>query len=324
MSTYINLLNSGQLENRVKLLNEKLKSCSLCPRNCGVDRIKGELGFCRSDSKVLIANYCDHHGEEPAISGKNGSGTIFFANCNLKCVFCQNFQISQGKDNSSFTEVTPAQLSDIMLELQNKGVHNINFVSPSHYVAQITEGVYFAAQKGLNVPLVYNSNGYDSFDSISLLDGIIDVYLPDIKYASNMYARKYSVAKNYVESARKAIIEMYRQVGNLQLDENQLAVRGLIIRLLVLPNDISETIDTLEWIKANLSLDVTISLMSQYYPANHADKIPLLSRGINYREYKKVEDKLLDLGFTNGWLQGMEAPDYYRPDFEVPGHPFER
>ncbi|MFH0735680.1 MAG: radical SAM protein [bacterium] len=323
-NNYKNLYTSGELLNRVKIFNNKLANCALCPRNCGANRINGERGFCNSNDKILIASYCDHHGEEPAISGTNGSGTIFFANCNLKCIYCQNFQISQNKDLSNFKSWQPADLASCMIELQNKMVHNINFVSPSHYIAQIVEAVYLACAKGLNLPLVYNSNGYDNPESIKLLDNIIDIYLPDIKYASDVYARKYSVAKDYVVNARKSIIEMYKQTGNLALDKNGIAQKGLIIRLLVLPNEISETIDTLYWIKANLSTNVTISLMSQYFPSNKADKVPLLMRGINYNEYKKVEDKLLDLGFVNGWLQGMEAPDYYRPNFDTENHPFEK
>ncbi len=324
MYNYQKIYSSGELNNRVRIFNEKLANCSLCPRNCGINRINGIKGFCNSDNKILIANYCDHHGEEPAISGSNGSGTIFFANCNLKCIYCQNYQISQNKDLSGFKNWTPVELANCMIELQNKKVHNINFVSPSHYIAQIVESVYLACEKGLNLPLVYNSNGYDNPESIKLLDNIMAIYLPDIKYASDMYSRKYSAAKDYVINARKSIIEMYKQAGDLVLDENGIAQKGLIIRLLVLPNEISETIDTLYWIKANLSVNVTISLMSQYFPSNKADKVPLLMRGIKYNEYKKVEDTLIDLGFVNGWLQGMEAPDYYRPDFDLDNHPFEK
>ena len=321
---YTDLYKSGILYQTSKTLKSKLTSCNLCPHNCNTNRVDGNLGFCKTTDKILIASYCDHHGEEPPISGTNGSGTIFFANCNLHCVYCQNHQINQNKDLSGFSEYSAEQLAEIMIKLQSYKVHNINFVSPSHYVAQITEAIYFAADKGLNIPLVYNSNGYDSINSIKYLDGIIDIYLPDIKYASDTYARKYSAAKNYVSSSRLAITEMYKQVGDLVTDENGIAKSGLIIRLLVLPNDISETIDTLRWIKANLGTSVFISLMSQYYPANKADNIPLLSRKLNYREYQKVEDELIKLGFINGFLQGMEAPDYYRPDFNSDIHPFEK
>ncbi len=321
---YTDLYKNNKLLNIVNLLNNKLKSCDLCPHNCLVDRTSDKLGFCKSGKDILIASYCDHHGEEPPISGTNGSGTIFFANCNLHCIYCQNYQISQNKIKNAFASYSANDLANIMLNLQSQKVHNINFVSPSHYIAQIVEAVYLAAAKGLNIPLVFNSSGYDNPTSIKHLEGIMDIYLTDIKYANDNYARKYSGAKEYVKNARNSIIEMYKQVGNLVLDENGIAQRGLIIRLLVLPNDISETIDTLIWIKENLGTSVSISLMSQYYPANKASKVPLLSRKLRYNEYQKVEDKLIELGFTNGYLQGMEAPDYYRPDFNSENHPFEK
>lgn len=321
---YTDLYKSGKLFEISELLIKQLTNCNLCPHNCNANRLQGKKGFCKTGEEILIANYCDHHGEEPPISGTMGSGTIFFANCNLRCVYCQNHQISQSKNKNNFNENTPKQLADIMLHLQNKKVHNINLVSPSHYIAQITQAIYFAAENGLNIPIVYNSNGYDKPESIKYLDGIIDIYLPDIKYASNLYARKYSAAKEYVINTRNSVLEMYKQVGDLVVDYNGIAVRGLIIRLLVLPNDISETIDTLHWIKHNLGTSVFISLMSQYYPAHNAQKVPLLSRKLNYGEYSKVEEELINLGFTNGFLQGMEAPDYYRPDFESENHPFEK
>ncbi len=321
---YTDLYKSGKFLEISQILNNKLNNCNLCPHNCNVNRLHGEMGFCKTGKEIFVASYCDHHGEEPPISGTMGSGTIFFANCNLHCIYCQNHQISQNKTKNNFKEYTTIQLAEIMLNLQSKNVHNINLVSPSHYIAQITESIYLATQKGLYIPIVYNSNGYDNPESIFYLNGIIDIYLPDIKYASDLYARKYSAAKEYVKNTRKAVLEMYKQVGDLVTNENGIAISGLIIRLLVLPNDISETIDTLRWIKANLGTTVFISLMSQYYPANKADKVPLLSRKLNFREYQKVEDELISLGFSNGFLQGIEAPDYYRPDFERDAHPFEK
>lgn len=321
---YLKLFSSGELRNRMMTLNERLSNCTICPRCCEVDRTATNAGYCRSGEKAIVASYCDHHGEEPPLSGFNGSGTIFFGNCNLKCVFCQNFDISQDYGNMKKYEVSIEQLADIMMILQNiKQCHNINFVSPSHFVPQIVSAIYIAIEKGLRIPLVYNSNGYDSLDTIKLLDGIIDIYLPDIKYSNNTYARKYSGAKNYVQVSRLAIKEMYNQVGLLQTDENGIAQKGLLIRHLVLPNDISGTAESLKWVAENISNKVTVSLMAQYYPANHADKIPLLSRRIKEIEYDRALVAFEKLGFTEGLCQQLISSGHYRPHFFDGNHPFE-
>ena len=322
--SYLKLYSSGELRTGVLSLNEKLEICNLCPRKCGIDRNISDSGYCHSGRNAVVVSYCDHHGEEPPLSGFNGSGTIFFGNCNLHCVFCQNSDISQDYKNMNIYEVTAEQLADIMLYLQNiKNCHNINFVSPTHFVPQIIEALYIAVEKGLRIPLVYNSNGYDSLETIKLLDGIIDIYLPDLKYSDDTFARKYSGAKNYKHYSRLAIKEMYKQVGLLKVDENGIAQRGLIIRHLVLPNDIAGTDDCLKWIAEELSTKVTVSLMAQYYPANLSHKVPLLSRRLRQNEYDEVLSAFEQLGFTKGLCQEIISSDHYKPHFFEGNHPFE-
>lgn len=312
---YIRLLEIGELHSRAEAADSLLKNCTLCPRECGVDRTRDELGFCRSGYLPIVASYCVHHGEEPVLSGTKGSGTIFFENCNLKCVFCQNHQISQPEQSLKKNEVSFEMLADIMLELQAKGCHNINFVSPSHFVAQIIKAIAIAASKGLRIPLVYNTNAYDSLQALRLLDGIIDIYLPDTKYSDGNEAKEYSNAKDYVIHSRQAITEMKRQVGNLIVN-NGIAVRGLIIRHLVLPNDIAGSKDSLRFIKEEIGKETFISVMSQYFPTNRAGDFPLLSRPIGQREYEKVLELLDELSLENGWVQEYSSKDYYCPDFE--------
>jgi putative pyruvate formate lyase activating enzyme len=254
----------------------------------------------------------------------NGSGTIFLGRCNLRCVFCQNADISQHLISSDSYTCSPQEMARIMIYLQNeKKCHNINFVSPSHFVAQVIEAVYFAISLGLNIPLVYNSNGYDSLGTLRQLDGIFDIYLPDLKYAENAMARKYSAAKNYTDSARIAVKEMFRQVGLVQTDTQGIAKRGLIIRHLVLPNRISGSIATLEWIANELSPQLTLSLMAQYYPANFARKISPLARPLKISEYSEVLKVLEELGFENALYQELSAAEYYQPHFRKDDHPFE-
>jgi len=320
---YLDLFNSGELQKRLAKLNRILHSCTLCPRRCAVNRFEGREGYCRSGHLACVCSYCDHHGEEPPLSGLNGSGTIFFGHCNLHCVFCQNADISQHLRSIESYEYTPRRVAKIMLYLQNeKKCHNINLVSPSHMVPQIVEALSIACSYGLKIPLVYNSNGYDSLETLQLLDGIIDIYLPDLKYADDHYARKYSAAGSYVQTARDAIKEMYRQVGLLQVDEQGIARRGLIIRHLVLPNEIAGSPECLKWIALEISPAVTISLMAQYYPANFAARIPLLSRPLQYREYEKVLMAMEKLGMHNSLYQDLNAAHYYRPHFFAEDHPF--
>ena len=313
---YISLLEIGELHSRAEAADSLLKNCTLCPRECGVDRTKDELGFCKSGYLPIVASYCVHHGEEPVISGNRGSGTIFFGNCNLKCVFCQNHQISQPAQSLKKNEISFDRLADIMLELQAKGCHNINFVSSTHFSAQIIKAIAIAGSKGLRIPLVYNTNAYDSLQALRLLDGIIDIYLPDIKYSDDNEAKEYSKAKDYVRHSKQAIMEMKRQVGNLVLDNNGIAVRGIIIRHLVLPNDIAGSEDSLRFISEKIGKKTFISVMSQYFPTNRSAEFPLLSRPIRQREYEKVLELLDELGLENGWVQEYDSKDYYCPDFE--------
>lgn len=299
-----------------------LKDCTLCPRDCRVDRTGGKVGFCRSGYLPVVVRYCAHRGEEPALSGNRGSGTIFFGNCNLRCVFCQNHQISQPAQSLKGHEVTFERLAEIMLELQAMGCHNINFVSPTHFAAQIVKSVEIAASRGLEVPLVYNSNGYDSLQTLKLLNGIIDIYLPDLKYGEDGTAREYSKAKDYVGHARRAILEMKRQVGDLVVDSDGIAVKGLIIRHLVLPNDLAGSEASLRFIQEEVGGGAFLSVMSQYFPAHKAMRYPLLSRSIRVREYEKALEWLDRFGLENGWVQDYSSRDYYCPDFERE-HPFE-
>ncbi|MCX6001498.1 MAG: radical SAM protein [Chloroflexi bacterium] len=322
--TYITLYKSGELAARAVKLQEQLYDCNICPRACHVNRFENIRGFCGSGQLTSISSYCDHHGEEPALSGTRGSGTIFFHNCNLRCKYCQNHQISQGTDNLSRT-LSCKELAAIMLHLQNDlGCHNINFVSPSHYVPQIVEALCHAIPGGLHIPLIYNTNGYDSLDTLKMLDGVIDIYLPDLKYADNRYADEFSNCSNYVESSRPAIKEMYRQAGKLVSDESGIAQSGLIVRHLILPNDIAGSADSLRWLASDISKDVTVSVMAQYYPCFLAWQEPMLSRKITPAEYARVVEVLQELHLDNGWLQEIDSSEFYLPDFQRQGHPFSR
>lgn len=321
--SYIALYHSGELAERAAILHDRLFNCDICPRACHINRIAGEKGFCRSDSQIYISSYCDHHGEEPVLSGSRGSGTIFFTGCNLKCVFCQNYQISQLPDNKQ-KGLSTAELASIMLYLQDKlCCHNINLVSPSHFVPQIVEALLTAVPLGLRIPLVYNTNAYDSPDTLRLLENIVDIYLPDIKYSSDNWAVRFSHAVNYVDTSRMAIKEMYRQVGELVTDGN-IAVKGLIVRHLILPNGIAGSADSLKWLLENTSRHISVSIMAQYYPAYLAINEPLLSRKINRTEFDEVVELLKELNMENGWLQEMESADFYLPDFNSHGHPFQK
>lgn len=294
----------------VKVLKENLKECDICPRKCGADRTSGKRGYCRAGFDPLVYSYSPHHGEEPALSGRRGSGTIFFTYCNMKCVYCQNYYFSQ-LDNGQ--EVSIKKLAHIMIQLQKEGCHNINLVSPTHYVPQIVMSLDVAFTEGLNIPVVYNSSGYDSPEIIRRLKGIIDVYMPDMRYADDNMAKKYSDAIEYVRFNRDSVIEMHRQVGDLTLDGYGIAEKGLIVRLLALPNNISGTVESLRFIKESISSSTYLSIMSQYYPTfksyNHSE----LSRGITRQEYQNIVDAAKVLGLNNGWVQ--EFPDLIDPKF---------
>lgn len=331
---YIKLKQKGILSKRALLLDKLLEKCSVCPRNCQVNRKLNEKGHCKSGYNPIISSYSLHHGEEPPISGFRGSGTIFFTNCNLNCCFCQNYPISQlGNGN----EITIQKLSDIMIQLQEQGAHNVNLVTPTHFVPQIVMALCLAIDRGFKIPLVYNSGGYEAVSTLKLLDGIIDIYLPDMKYSDEGCSIKYSNAPAYPEINKKAVIEMYRQVGNLQFDRNRIATKGLLLRHLVLPDSIAGSEKSLKFISEKISKNTYISIMAQYHPAYEAsessesskpifgessesvksvmtgksvksvmtDNFSELSRRVTAREYNNVKTLAEKLGLNNGWHQEL-------------------
>jgi putative pyruvate formate lyase activating enzyme len=312
-----------ELSRRAERLTARLAYCDLCPRRCGANRLKGEMGFCRSGALPIVASYCAHRGEEPVLSGARGSGAIFFGNCNLRCVFCQNYQISQDPETQQNNGVTVERLARYMLELQGQGCHNINLVSPSHFVPQIVQALTLAVTRGLNLPLVYNTNAYDNVETLKELDGIVDIYLPDIKYAADDLAVKYSSAADYVTHARMAIKEMWRQAGKLIINNDEIAEKGVIVRHLILPQDIAGTALSLIWLAQEVSPDITLSLMSQYHPTHRAGDFPELSRHITPAEYDAALLALEEAGLENGWAQELAATTNYLPDFAREGHPFD-
>jgi len=321
--TYLGLYLSGELKRRAEALEIRLASCDICPRECHVNRLENEHGFCHSGYLPIVSAVCDHHGEEPAISGSRGTGAIFFGNCNMRCVYCQNYQISQDPGHQSSKEIDFYALAQQMIHLQNElGCHNISFISPSHFVPQLVRAVLEAVPLGLRVPIVYNTNAYDPIASLQALEGIVDIYLPDLRYASDTYAAKFSHTADYVTRAREAILEMYRQAGDLMLNDSGLAQKGLIVRHLILPNGLAGSRDSFTWLFKEVSPKVTVSIMSQYYPAHLAPQIPQLQRKISLPEYLDVLKLVDELGLENGWIQDMEAADNYLPHFDREGHLF--
>lgn len=288
-------------------LRDSLKACSICPRKCGVDRTKGKRGYCRAPFNPVVYSYSAHHGEEPVLSGKRGSGTIFFSHCNMKCVYCQNHNFSQ-QDRGE--EISTEKLSRMMLHLQKIGCHNINLVTATHFVPQILSSLEIALREGLKIPIVYNTSGYELADTVRLLEGIMDIYLPDMRYSDNKMAMKYSYAPDYVEHNRAGVKEMHRQVGDLVVDDHGIAEKGLIIRLLALPCDVSGTDSTLKFIRDEIGQNTYLSLMSQYYPTFKAHEYKEISRGVTRREYQNIVDAGRLLGLNNGWIQERSAgPD---------------
>ena len=290
---YLKLLISGELKERVKKAKKHLTKCNLCPHNCGVDR-KKELGFCRATDKVVISSYGQHMGEEAPLVGKYGSGTIFFGYCNMRCVFCQNCELSFGGEGKL---VSNEKLAEIMLILQNHNkCHNINFVTPTHFVANILEAVLLAAENGLTLPLVYNCGGYEKIETLALLEDVIDIYMPDFKYNLAERGQKYSKVKNYPEMVKKALKEMDHQVGGLKTNEQGIAYRGLIIRHLMMPGGLYDTKEVLKFIKEELSPDCMVNLMDQYYPTHKASKYEEISKRLSSKEYKQAVEYANNLG----------------------------
>jgi putative pyruvate formate lyase activating enzyme len=303
---YAALSASGELAARAARAHQHLADCDLCARYCRVNRLQGiEGAVCRTGERAVVHSFGPHHGEEDCLRGTHGSGTIFFSWCNLRCVFCQNWEISH---KGIGREVEPAELADMMLRLQAQGCHNINLVSPSHVVAQTIQAVAIAASQGLRLPLVYNTGGYDSLEALRLLDGIVDIYMPDMKYGDSTIARKYSKVRNYVEFNRAALKEMHRQVGDLVLDADGVAQHGLLVRHLILPENLAGTEQVLAFLAREISLDTYLNLMDQYYPCYRADENPPLDRPIHADEYRDALCLAERYGLTrldrrHGWRQ---------------------
>lgn len=302
----------------VLLMDElgKLKNCRLCPRLCGVNRQDGYTGYCKAGYNVKAARAMLHKWEEPIISGGSGSGAVFFSNCSMSCVFCQNYNISQQHEGK---EISIERLADIFLELQQEGADNINLVSPTHYAPQIISALKAAKSKGLNLPIIYNSNGYENVETLKMLEGFIDVYLPDIKYYSDSNSVKYSNAPHYFKFAAAAVLEMYRQVGSPVL-ENGMIKRGLIIRHLLLPGLLSDSKKIVDWISRNLPNSVYISLMSQYIPMYNAASFPEINRKVSVKSYEWLVDYCISQGLVNGFIQEYDSAEtVYTPDFKCQG-----
>ncbi|AGB19667.1 radical SAM protein [Thermoanaerobacterium thermosaccharolyticum] len=290
--------------------------CNICPRNCNVDR-STKVGFCGMLSEIKVAKAYLHEWEEPCISGSRGSGTVFFTGCNLRCVFCQNYKISQENFGIS---VSTEKLADIFMNLEKSGAHNINLVSPTIYIPKIKESIIIARNKGLSIPIVYNSNAYENVESLKTLDGLIDIYLPDLKYYSDETAIKYSKAPHYFEYATKAILEMYRQVGNPVFDDEGMMKRGMIIRHLILPGKLDETKEILKWISDNLPKEIYVSLMGQYIPYFKAYKYSEINKKISKKEYEEAIEYFFEIGLENGYVQDDEsASTNFIPDFDLKG-----
>lgn len=325
--SYLRLQREGILARRADELEKLLERCTICPRDCLNNRLKNEIAACYSGRLPIVSSYTAHFGEEPPLVGTKGAGNIFFGNCNLRCVYCQNYQISQTHKQQLKNEITHERLAEMMLELQKRGCHNINFVSPTHFVPQMVRSILIAAEQGLRLPIVYNTNSYDAVSALKLLEDIVDVYLPDLKYADDESGFQYSKVRSYKEFSRLALKEMYRQTGyDLVIDENGLLKRGLVIRLLVLPNDVASVEESVEWIRDELDPRVAISLMAQYYPTHQAEnnkRYVLLSRRIRESEWMKATSVLEKLGMEEGWVQEFDGSSYYyRPDFSDNERPF--
>ncbi len=293
---------------------KEIEKCEICPHKCKVNRTKNQIGRCKSKDTVKVALVSTHNYEEPCISGENGSGTVFFSNCNLNCVFCQNYEISQ---EGVGRETTIEELAEIFINQQKNNVENINLVTPTSYVPQIIEAIKITKENGLNIPIVYNTNGYENIETIKMLEGYVDIYLPDLKYFDNQLARKYSKIDNYFEIATKAIKEMYRQVGKAEFDERGIMKKGMIIRHLILPGQVQNSKDVLKWINDNMPKDVYLSLMAQYFPTYKAKEIKELNRKITKKEYEEVEKFLYSLNLDNGFIQELgEHEEEYVPKWD--------
>lgn len=295
---------------------EELKNCNLCPRNCSINRFE-KVGFCKSGAGIKAARAFLHRWEEPCISGENGSGAVFFTNCNLDCVFCQNYKISH---EGYGREISIDRLSDIFIELQDKEAHNINLVTPTHFIPQIREALITGKKKGLSIPVVYNSNAYENVEALKSLDGLIDIYLPDLKYYDDKLSVKYSKAPGYFSYASKAVLEMYRQVGAPIFDENGTMKKGLMIRHLMLPGGLFDSKKIVDWVLENLPEDVYFNIMCQYTPLDRACKYPELNKKLNKKHYEALVDYAVSNGLESGFIQEFDSADEeYVPEFDLKG-----
>jgi len=303
-SGYLALYREGNLDERIAEAQQRLSPCRVCPRHCKVDRLSDEKGICQTGVKAVVSSYAPHFGEESPLVGSGGSGTIFFTHCNLLCIFCQNYEISHLGQG---IETDPGQLAAMMLSLQRQGCHNINFVTPSHVVPQILVALPKAIEKGLTVPLVYNSSGYDSLETLKLLEGIVDIYMPDFKFWDKDLAKRYAKAPDYPEVAQKAILEMYRQVGDLVMDDEGVAVKGLLVRHLVMPGSLEETREILRFLAREVSVDTYVNVMDQYRPCGEACHCPPIDRTLTGGEYQQALKLARDAG-----LQRLDEKDWLR------------
>ncbi len=294
---------------------KELEQCTICPHKCKINRNENQIGRCKAKDTVKIALYSTHDFEEPCISGEKGSGTVFFSNCNLNCVYCQNYEISQlGKGK----EITIEELADIFLKQQEKDVENINLVTPTSYVLQIIEAIKIARARGLKLPIVYNTNSYENIETLKMLEGYVDIYLPDLKYADSELAKKYSNIDNYFEIATQAIKEMIRQIGETKLDERGMMKKGVLIRHLVLPNNVENSKNVLKWIRENLSKSTYISIMAQYFPTYKAKEMTDLNRKLTKDEWSEIEDYIDELEIENGYIQELgEHEEEYVPKWDL-------
>lgn len=310
----MNCVNKGVGMEHQKLT---LQTCALCPRACGVNREKGQVGYCRKSNELVVGRAALHYWEEPCISGNRGSGTVFFSGCTMGCVFCQNHNLSKGKAGK---KISIERLAEIFIELQNKGAHNINLVTPTHYTLHIIEALQIAKDKGLSIPVVYNCSGYEKVETLKLLEGLVQVYLPDFKYCDEALAKKYSRAPHYFENASQAVAEMVRQVGEANFNEEGIIQKGVIVRHLLLPGQLMDSKAVVRYLYETFGDQIWISLMNQYTPLDQVVAFPELNRKVTKKAYNRLIDFALDLGLENGFIQeGETAEESFIPLFDGEG-----
>jgi len=317
--SYLKTWSSGELRKKIKTARDLLPSCSLCPRNCRVDRLHGDKGLCGQGSKAKVARALPHFGEEPPLSGSLGAGTVFFSGCALRCLYCQNFQISQ---EGIGEELVPEELAGIFLDLQSQGCHNLDLVSPTPHLPFILSALEMAISRGFHLPIIYNTHGYLSETTLNLLEGIVDIYLPDMKYGENKMGFRLSQVEDYPHYNQAAIMQMFRQVGPLKINEQGLGYRGLLVRHLILPENIANSLRIIRTL-ASISLEIPISLMAQYRACFKTHQVPEINRPLHPGEYEEVVAFAGQLGFEEGFIQALDSAEVYYPDFTLRA-PFEK